>query len=319
MTDYALQMAYGNFSAALMHVGGQNVYYNVSRSSRVLDFADLAILLLLSPCDYTHCPVISQTCAFLLALLTLRARSQPFTPPPGNLSSTHEWTTGSVYYAVLVVAETFGQSNVSRITDLSNNTDQSHPVYAIYENDVATRIVGFNFVSDPSGANNYALTLNGLSQGQVFVRYLLAPSVSEQYNITWANQTLGMSFASDGRMHGGVETTTINCANGACVIPIPAPAIALVFLNQVSLTNSTPASTATTTFATTIIGTGSLTVNPEALKTSNGQNSGSLGSTSNQAVAKSAGRRRLGVQLSLNSVGVNVVLGMVMVAVRTLC
>jgi hypothetical protein len=30
MTDYALQMAYGNFSTALMHVGGQNVYYNVS-------------------------------------------------------------------------------------------------------------------------------------------------------------------------------------------------------------------------------------------------------------------------------------------------
>lgn len=30
MADWALQMAWGNFSAALMHVGGQNVYYNVS-------------------------------------------------------------------------------------------------------------------------------------------------------------------------------------------------------------------------------------------------------------------------------------------------
>ncbi|KAG6848315.1 hypothetical protein H0H93_001260 [Arthromyces matolae] len=28
--DYGLQMAYSNFSGALMHVGGQNVYYNVS-------------------------------------------------------------------------------------------------------------------------------------------------------------------------------------------------------------------------------------------------------------------------------------------------
>lgn len=27
--DYSLQMAYGNFSGALMHVGGQNVFYNV--------------------------------------------------------------------------------------------------------------------------------------------------------------------------------------------------------------------------------------------------------------------------------------------------
>ncbi len=28
--DYGLQMAYGNFSGAMLHVGGQNVYYNVS-------------------------------------------------------------------------------------------------------------------------------------------------------------------------------------------------------------------------------------------------------------------------------------------------
>lgn len=27
--DYALQMAHSNFSGALMHVGGQNVFYNV--------------------------------------------------------------------------------------------------------------------------------------------------------------------------------------------------------------------------------------------------------------------------------------------------
>lgn len=36
MTDWTLQMAYYNFSAALMHVGGQNVYYNVSLSSSSL-------------------------------------------------------------------------------------------------------------------------------------------------------------------------------------------------------------------------------------------------------------------------------------------
>jgi hypothetical protein len=28
--DYGLQMAYSNFSGAMMHVGGQDVYYNVS-------------------------------------------------------------------------------------------------------------------------------------------------------------------------------------------------------------------------------------------------------------------------------------------------
>jgi hypothetical protein len=30
--DYAMQMAYSNFSGALFHVGGQNVFYNVSFS-----------------------------------------------------------------------------------------------------------------------------------------------------------------------------------------------------------------------------------------------------------------------------------------------
>ncbi|KAK7447749.1 hypothetical protein VKT23_014007 [Stygiomarasmius scandens] len=33
--DYSLQMAYANFSGALFHVGGQNVYYNASRISPI--------------------------------------------------------------------------------------------------------------------------------------------------------------------------------------------------------------------------------------------------------------------------------------------
>jgi hypothetical protein len=33
--DYALQLAYSNFSTVLFHVGGQSVYYNV-RSTRIL-------------------------------------------------------------------------------------------------------------------------------------------------------------------------------------------------------------------------------------------------------------------------------------------
>jgi hypothetical protein len=31
--DYAMQMAFYNFSGALFHIGGQNVYYNVSHRS----------------------------------------------------------------------------------------------------------------------------------------------------------------------------------------------------------------------------------------------------------------------------------------------
>lgn len=36
MTDWALQLATYNFSAVLMHVGGQNVYYNVSSASPIV-------------------------------------------------------------------------------------------------------------------------------------------------------------------------------------------------------------------------------------------------------------------------------------------
>jgi hypothetical protein len=36
--DYSLQMAYSNFSGAMFHVGGQNVYYNVRVHSLVLYF-----------------------------------------------------------------------------------------------------------------------------------------------------------------------------------------------------------------------------------------------------------------------------------------
>jgi hypothetical protein len=36
--DFSLQMAFANFSGAMMHVGGQNVYYNVGH------FLDVAMI-----------------------------------------------------------------------------------------------------------------------------------------------------------------------------------------------------------------------------------------------------------------------------------
>lgn len=40
----------------------------------------------------------------------------------------------------------------------------------------------------------------------------------------------------DGRFRGTLNVTTINCANGACTIPVPAPGFALVFLGNSSST-----------------------------------------------------------------------------------
>jgi hypothetical protein len=85
-----------------------------------------------------------------------------FTPPPNNLASSgYQWTTGSVYYPTIIMAELFGSSNQSQIVDLgADNNNEYHPAYAVYENGVPTRIALINFVSDASGANDLTVTID---------------------------------------------------------------------------------------------------------------------------------------------------------------
>ncbi|KIR52771.1 hypothetical protein I315_04634 [Cryptococcus gattii Ru294] len=269
LTDFALQMAYANFSAALMHVGGQNVYYN------------------------------------------------PFTPPPSNLSITRQWTPGSVYYSAVVIAEAFGKSNTSKIVDLTPSPENDanyiyHPVYAIYENDVVARMVLFNFIDDSTGGSDLQVTINIQNQSptQVQVRYFRADSVSEQYDIYWANQTLGHSFASDGRLYGGLETITITCDGGACIVPVPAPSVALVYLTDAALEESSVSEDVTSTYPTTILGFGSATVDVGSLSTSNGKEGSGQGSTSKGGATSSAGRKMewmgglLGLGLLLGTINI---------------
>jgi hypothetical protein len=170
------------------------------------------------------------------------------TPPPGNQTRTKAWNTGSTYYAMLAAAEVFGSSNLSQIVDLTTEETSIYtPQYAVYENGAPTRVALFNFVDDASGANDYtaAISFSGLgAPAQVSVRYLLAPSVSEKWNITWAGQTMspGGAQSSDGVLHGDVETITRQCDQSAntCSIPVRAPSFALVFLNPQALQDSTP-------------------------------------------------------------------------------
>lgn len=110
-----------------------------------------------------------------------------FTPPPTNISTTHGWTTGAVYYAALAVAETFGSSNQSQIVDM-NLPSEFRPGYAIYENGQPTRLAFINYASDATGASDYnaVISLGGTTvPDHVNVRYLSAPSVTEKFNITW--------------------------------------------------------------------------------------------------------------------------------------
>ncbi|KAG1853924.1 glycoside hydrolase family 79 protein [Suillus subalutaceus] len=235
--DYGLQMAYSNFSGAMMHVGGQDVYYNVT--------------------------------------------------PPTNQSSYHQWTVGSVFYSTIVVAEAFGPSGNAQIIDLQANTDNMFtPAYAIYENGAPVRLVLLNYVSDPSGASDYTTTISiggsaigqsNATPAQIQVKYLVAPSVSEKYNITWAGQTFGGTFQSDGRLTGSESVQTINCDHDC-----PRPGAALVFLSSNAYAESGNPSTQTfsTTAVTKTVNTAK--VDPSVLATSNGMSGATweLGSTS---------------------------------------
>ncbi|KAJ7238588.1 glycoside hydrolase family 79 protein [Mycena haematopus] len=232
--DYALQLAYSNFTNALLHVGGQGVYYN------------------------------------------------PFTPPPTNQSTFHQWTIGPVYYSVLAVAETFGTSNQSRIIDLQLNGNNIYtPGYAIYDGNVLARLALFNYVTDPSGASTYtaSFAIGGGDTGQpngtpaqVKVKYLAAPSVSAKDNITWAGQTFGEAFASDGRLTGTEQVQTVTCnSDNTCNVQVPAPGFALVFLTDLPSDAETygDVETFSTTALTKTINT--ISINPSVLATSNGQ------------------------------------------------
>ncbi|KAJ6512845.1 glycoside hydrolase family 79 protein [Mycena sanguinolenta] len=272
--DYGLQMAYSNFTGALLHVGGPSEYYN------------------------------------------------PFTPPTRNQSTYHSWTVGPVYYSALIVAEVFGKSNQSRIIDMQmNNGNIYTPGYAIYDGGILSRLALINYITDPSGNSDFTATFSFNGQNmpiptQVKVKYLVAPSVGEKSNITWAGQTFGSAFASDGRLTGTLDVQTIPCDTTAqtCSIRVPAPGFALVFLNDLvgEMPESPTAATWPTTASTRTIKT--LGVDPSVLATSNGHSDmdGRQGSTSD-------GKKWLGPDGQPRNSAINCRLGKGAIAFMSLC
>ena len=244
-TDFAFQMAQTNFSEALLHVGGQNVYYN------------------------------------------------PFNPPPTAESGYNQWSVGPVFYASLILAEAFGKSGTSRIIDLAANNGNAYtPAYAIWQKGVLSKLALFNYVTDPSPAavSNVTFSIGGGTSGQpagtpptVKVKYLLSDSTASR-NITWANQTFGLYFETDGRFKNNPSINTVTCNNdNTCTVLVPAPGFALVFITDDpdNLGNQNPAHTYSTTAWTKTFNTA--TIDPSELANSNGQSGkdrAHLGSTS---------------------------------------
>lgn len=251
--DYGLLMAASNFSGALFHVGGRNVFYN------------------------------------------------PFTPPPTNETAFRSWTIGPLYYSALVSAEIFGTTGTAQVIDLNGNSGNTYtPAYAIYENGQASKFAIFNFLNDPTGANTNTVTisLSGAAvPSSVRVKYLTSPSVATIGNITWAGQSFGGVYESDGRLQGTETIQQVTCNQGAnnCQIQVPAPGFALVFLDPGANGDSVSTHTFPTTAFTNTKNT--VTVNPSVLSTSNGQSGKDrvdLGCTSSGSCASGAGSVKLG-------------------------
>lgn len=181
------------------------------------------------------------------------------------------------------MAEVLGRSDQSQVIDLNvNNGNPSTPGYAIYENGTPMKVALFNYLDDDSGAHDLsvAISIGGGQTGQptstpgsVRVKYLLADHVTAKGNFTWAGQTLGANFESDGRLQGELNIANVPCdtTTNTCTVTVPAPGFALVFLNDQAYTDSTP-SDSTVTFATTAFTKtlNTATIDPRALETSNG-------------------------------------------------
>ena len=211
-----------------------------------------------------------------------------------------------MYYATLAMTEVMGRNNQSQVLWLNvNEGNPSTPGYAIYENGTPMKVALFNFLNDPSGAHdlNVTISIGGGQTGQsagippsVRVKYLLADSITTKDNLTWAGQSLGANFKSDGRFQGEEKVFTVPCnaANNTCTVRVPAPGFALVFLNDKAFTDSVPsgevATFATTAYTKTI---NTATIDPKVLATSNGHSgkdrvnmgSTSKGSSPNGAVS----------------------------------
>ena len=226
-----------------------------------------------------------------------------------------------MYYSVLAMAEVMGRSNQSQVIDLGvNNDEQSTPGYAIYENGTPMRVALFNYLDDTSGAHDLsvAISIGGGETGQpastpssVRVKYLLAEHVTAKGNFTWAGQTLGANFKSDGRLQGEEHIVNVPCDTGTntCTVTVPAPGFALVFLNDKAYEDSTPSGN-TLTFATTArtrtINTA--TIDPKALATSNGHSGkdrADMTSTSKGSSPNGAGPLKEGLtQVVMTGLGV---------------
>ncbi|KAJ7592275.1 hypothetical protein C8J56DRAFT_781260, partial [Mycena floridula] len=111
-------------------------------------------------------------------------------------------------------------------------------------------------------------------------------------------------YESDARLKGDIDVKAVTCNGKNCIVIVPAPPMALVFLSEQALWESDAGTTvpfSTTVFTKTL---NTATVNASILATSNGhqgftEGEGNGGSTSRSSGTNEATRRVVAVLMSL--------------------
>ncbi|KAJ6543333.1 hypothetical protein B0H10DRAFT_2135375 [Mycena sp. CBHHK59/15] len=191
-------------------------------------------------------------------------------PPPTNRPSTNG-PSGPSTTPRSSRQRTIGPSNTSQVLDLqANGANEFTPAYAIYEGGNPVRVALFNYITDASGASDVTAVIS-VAQGNAGGGDA-TPSSVKKGGYTWAGQTFGGNFESDGRLTGTEDVQTVNCDTTAktCSVKVPAPGFALVFLTGEADTET--AGAPSTTFATTALTKtqNTATVGASVLATSNG-------------------------------------------------
>ena len=142
-------------------------------------------------------------------------------------------TTAAFYSALVVNAALQGGGRVIDVTP-----DAQMPVYAIYRDGRPTRAVIISYTSDPTFATNSTVTIYVASKPcSATIQRLIAPTVTEQRNITWAgltwaNSTTGLPSGTE------ISETALCDAIGACPVFLPPQSVALVSFDYHPVNNS---------------------------------------------------------------------------------
>ncbi|KAF5347305.1 hypothetical protein D9756_009946 [Leucocoprinus leucothites] len=192
--DYGFQMAYSNFSNALLHFGGQNVFYNAFTPP---------------PTNQSTFHQWTAGAIYYSILVLAEAFGQSNTSQIMDMTGIAQLSEFTPAYAIYENGQLSKAALFNYVDDVGGTTGKAD-------------------------LNVTIALPNGGTPQSVKVKYLEAQSVSSKFNITWAGQTLGNRFEVDGRLKGDLKVIDVPCdpANNACTIPVPSPGFALVFFDS---------------------------------------------------------------------------------------